>query len=203
MCTKKEQNNITNVNVNKNNCSNLSFFDSNSNYTMLLNYKNISFSGSKNRKNLIEKADKFLDNFNDCFEDVGRWTSENLSFTPSSPRAEKTRSVVNKYTASNAAISATVGQVPYLDAPILARNEAKMIKEIEDIYWVANKDSTKGAVAGTVIGVSSLSTVENTLKEAVGSITGIGSIAKSCTSAGTTKSVGEWAIKRARAKAQK
>ena len=137
---------------------------------------------------------------------------------PGSPRTRRARQVVNKYTMSNTVVSGTVGKVPYLDAPLLAANEVKMVKEINEIYGIKDDNNAYktggvgtatgiiGANAGTIIDTATDyigETILSQVKEVVGTIPGVGSCSKPVIAGCVTKSLGEDAINRARFNANK
>ena len=167
----------------------------------------VSFGGPKGKKSdvlskkLLKACDETLDKFNSNFEKIGE-AIEHTHTRHGSPRTRKAKQVIHKYATSNTAISTTVGQVPFLDAPILAKNEAKMVKEIQEIYGINDENSRRdqigAGVTGTFCGGTAYASVSESIPEPITK-----TIAKGSISYATTEAIGNSVLKDIRDRANR
>lgn len=115
---------------------------------------------------------------------------------------QKAKKVIHKYAVSNTTISTTLGQVPFLDAPILAKNEAKMVKEIQEIYGINDENSRRdkigAGVTGTFCGGTAYASVSESIPEPITK-----TIAKGSISYATTEAIGNSVLKDIRDRANR
>ena len=152
-------------------------------------------------KKLLKACDEALDKYNSNFERIGE-AIEHTHTRHGSPRTRKAKQVIHKYAVSNTTISTTLGQVPFLDAPILAKNEAKMVKEIQEIYGINDENSRRdqigAGVTGTFCGGTAYASVSESIPEPITK-----TIAKGSISYATTEAIGNSVLKDIRDRANR